>query len=316
MASYLLHLSSPSDLVTTYAERRAGFIALALEKNRRATPFVEQARILRAAASRLSAAADLLTVPDLRPALVAASGLSDKALAHLREEDKNEAIRGLIEQFLEPAGSAFAEELVYRFLLTRGDTLGGSMRNVGGAVAQQKLTRALIASLTLLGRPYQWLHGPSRKWLAGGEADPDTERHLRGLFWEHNGQPRTLLYNMTVALVRNNIDLTLLNCTLQSLAAGEAAHPESYLALGELKGGIDPAGADEHWKTASTALIRIRTAFSRHAATPSTFFVGAAIEKKMAQEIWNELNSGILTNAANLTDAAQVSSLCLWLIGL
>ncbi len=30
---------------------------------------------------------------------------------------------------------------------------------------------------------------------------------------------------------------------------------EKTLMLGELKGGIDPAGADEHWKTANTVLI-------------------------------------------------------------
>lgn len=56
--------------------------------------------------------------------------------------------------------------------------------------------------------------------------------------------------------------------------------PEKYLALGELKGGIDPAGADEHWKTANSALQRIRTGFAKKSLTPYTFFIGAAIEKK------------------------------------
>ena len=36
---------------------------------------------------------------------------------------------------------------MFRFLLTRGDTLGGSMRNLGGVLAQQKLTRSIIAHL-------------------------------------------------------------------------------------------------------------------------------------------------------------------------
>ncbi|HAJ78349.1 MAG TPA: hypothetical protein DCO75_01135, partial [Fibrobacteres bacterium] len=31
----------------------------------------------------------------------------------------------------------------------------------------------------------------------------------------------------------------------------------------ELKGGIDPAGADEHWKTAKTAIDRIVSAFKK-----------------------------------------------------
>ena len=54
------HLSGGSDLITSYEEIRAGFVALALEKNRRATPFVEQARSLKAAASQAKTPADLL----------------------------------------------------------------------------------------------------------------------------------------------------------------------------------------------------------------------------------------------------------------
>jgi len=42
--AYLRHLKSSKDLETTYEAIRAGFVALALEKNRRATPFVAQAR--------------------------------------------------------------------------------------------------------------------------------------------------------------------------------------------------------------------------------------------------------------------------------
>ncbi|MEM3192811.1 MAG: AvaI/BsoBI family type II restriction endonuclease [Candidatus Parvarchaeota archaeon] len=34
--SYKSHLTSPKDLVTTHKARRAGFLALALEKNKRA----------------------------------------------------------------------------------------------------------------------------------------------------------------------------------------------------------------------------------------------------------------------------------------
>jgi hypothetical protein len=40
---YQEHLKNADALVTTYEAVRAGFVALALEKNRRATPFVEQA---------------------------------------------------------------------------------------------------------------------------------------------------------------------------------------------------------------------------------------------------------------------------------
>src|SRR5437868_15271927 len=88
--------------------------------------------------------------------------------------------------------------------------------------------------------------------------------------------------------------------------------PELYIALGELKGGMDPAGADEHWKTARTALNRIQEAFARLGLNPHTFFVGAAIERKMAREIWTQLESGVLENAANLTDDNQIAAVSRW----
>lgn len=42
--AYREHLQSSQDLETSYEETRAGFVALALEKNRRATPYVAEAR--------------------------------------------------------------------------------------------------------------------------------------------------------------------------------------------------------------------------------------------------------------------------------
>lgn len=318
---YRLHLASSDRLVTSYEAIRAGFIALALEKNRRATPFVAQARALKAAASLVRKPTELLDIQDIQPALLTAAGVSDKAVAHLQPEDKAEAIRGLIDNFLDPAGANFVEELVFRFLLTRGDTLGGSMRNVGGALAQRKLTRAIISNLRIAGKPYQWLHSTSNAWIPMTDDDSDIELHLRGLNWQKGKQSRTLIYNLTVPLIKNNVDLCLLKCSPNDLATKEAAKqiyssPELYLALGELKGGIDPAGADEHWKTARTALNRIQEAFGKLGLKPHTFFIGAAIEKKMAGEIWSQLENGILENAANLTDDDQIASVSHWLCSL
>jgi hypothetical protein len=312
---YRLHLRSSDDLVTTYEATRAGFVSLALEKNRRATPFVEQACALKVAASGAARPADLVGLEGIHSALLTAAGVSDKAAKHLRPEDKAAAVQLLIENFLEPAGSDFVEELVYRFLLTRGDTLGGAMRNVGGILAQKKLSRALISSLALAGVPYHWLQASSNSWAGMPDDDSDIELHLRGLSWKKGRKHRTVIYNLTVPFIKNNVDLCLFNCSPERLPENLNT-PASYIALGELKGGIDPAGADEHWKTARTALVRIRDVFVRNGLTPHTFFIGAAIAKKMAQEIWAELESGALENAANLTDDVQVASLSRWLCSL
>ena len=62
-----------------------------------------------------------------------------------------------------------------------------------------------------------------------------------------------------------------------------------------------------HW-------ARIRTAFSDRNCFPKTFFVGAAIEAAMAQEIYQQLEDQTLSSVANLTNETQVVSLCDWLI--
>lgn len=306
-------IASSTELVTSYEARRSGFVALALEKSRRATPFIEQARVLRETASLALQPRELLEISTIQPALLTAAGLSDKAIGHLEEKDKREAKVTLITQFLEPAGGSFVEELVFRFLLTRGDSLGGSMRNIGGAWAQAKLTQKLLASLSLAGISYRWLHGPSHKWLSDNQEDIGREYSLRGIAWSHRENPRMILFNFTVPLVKNNIDLCIMDCTPETLAP-KSLLPECYLAFGELKGGIDPAGADEHWKTARTALARVRHAFGDASRTPHTFFVAAAIEKKMAEEIWQDLAQGILSGVANLTNETQLSALCHWII--
>lgn len=306
---YRDHLRSSRDLETTYEAVRAGFVALALEKNRRATPHVAQARALKASASQAKTPGDLVRIKDIQPALLTAAGVSDKAANHLEESDKGEAISRLIEKFLEPAGANFIEELVFRFLLTRGDALGGSMRNVGGFLAQCKLIRAVIAHLSLAGKAYRWLPSDAKEWIGMPDDDADIELHLRGLAWESDGRPRTLVFNLTVPCVKNNVDLCLLDAAPENLSKETQANPELYLALGELKGGIDPAGADEHWKTAHSALDRIRTAFGKQKLNPDIFFVGAAIETRMAAEMWKMLKKGTLENAANLTDDRQIASI-------
>ena len=60
-------------------------------------------------------------------------------------------------------------------------------------------------------------------------------------------------------------------------------------------------------------LCRIHEAFAKFKLRPHTFFIGAAIETEMALEIWELLKSGILENAANLTNEDHIASITQWL---
>ena len=187
------------------------------------------------------------------------------------------------------------------------------MRNIGGVLAQRKLTRAIISAIRIAGQSYEWLHCKTNRWARMSDNDADIEIFVKGISWSRGRQGRAVLYNLTVPIVGNNVDLCLFNCgnrefTDRRHAKDIFASAGSYIAIGELKGGIDPAGADEHWKTAQTALARIQESFAKAGHIPQVFFIGAAIEAKMAVEIWSQLKGGTLANAANLTDDNQIAS--------
>ncbi|MBA4311612.1 MAG: restriction endonuclease [Chlorobiaceae bacterium] len=312
-------IQSANDLVTSREKTRAGFIALALEKNYLAVPYIEEAKALKSLASRIKKPNDLLEVNELRVGLLTASGLSEKSLNHLTEDDKTLAIKGLIEKFLEPAGEDFIDELVYRYLLTKGDALGGKARNLAGVLGERKFLRSLLSVFNLAGIEYQWKTNDTGTWLSKLEDDTGIEKRINGLFWSKNKVNRLLIMNITIPVVKKNVDLSILEGIPDDLKKGKQSiiHDiNSYIALGELKGGLDPAGADEHWKTANSALERIRKSFVKKKKKPQTFFIGAAIENSMASEIFKQMKSGQLNNAANLTDDDQLTSICKWIINL
>jgi len=80
MTAYRNHLQSSDNLVTSYEATRAGFVALALEKNRRATPYVAEARALQSAANQVRNPADLLNVQGIDMGLLTAAGLQQFSL--------------------------------------------------------------------------------------------------------------------------------------------------------------------------------------------------------------------------------------------
>ena len=312
------YINSLEDLITTHEETRAGFLAIALEKNMVGDPYVKQALAFKAMVSHTKGPDDYLTMPSIRPFLLTAAGLSEKSLQHLNNEDHTLVIKELIDKFLKPAGSAYIDETIYRFLLTKGDAVGGTMRNRIGAMGQEKLVRCILSCINVRRITYEWVDGNNGtfRWLAKRNDDTGVEKTLKALYWTNSHGSRVLGFNMTNSIVKKNIDICLYNADQTYYEQGKIAktHPEKAIMLGELKGGIDPAGADEHWKTANTALDRIRTSYATKGLPIQTSFVGAAIERAMAGEIYSQLKSGIMTNGANLTNTNQLVEYCNWLL--
>lgn len=314
--SYNKYIGCPSDLVTSREEIRSGFINFALEKSRKSTPYIEQAKVFRQLSAPASSASDLVNIEEIQQFLLTAAGLSAKAIPYFKEADKKIAIDQLIKKFLEPAEPDFIDEAMYRYLLIKGDSLGGSMRNLVGALAEQKFLRTLLAAMSVRNIDYKWISSnKDKKWKNKPDDETKVESRAKAISWSHKGVSRTLAINLNIPLVKKNIDICLFDCDSSSYSQGKIVNDiEKIIMLGELKGGIDPAGADEHWKTANTALSRIRDSFDSKNKNIKTSFIGAAIENSMAEEIYDQLEKNTLANAANLLTENQLIEFCNWIL--
>jgi len=291
----LPHVKSAKDLQTTSESILDGSLLQARTKWKKAEPYLREAYRLRDQLQKIANIHKVSSVLSINT-LATAVGFSDKAQGHLSKDQLGKAVSSVLDEIAKTHGKDFREVLLFRFLLTSGDSLGGEMRNVTGALGQLLFVKAVIKSLNIRGMVH---HLTQRK------------EKIVEITWKG----RVLLFDRKPKLIGNNIDVILLKSSHAEQAGKELIeNRESYLACGELKGGIDPAGADEHWKTAVGALGRIRVPFKK--AVPKLFFAGAAIEEAMSKEIFKMLASNKLDYTANLTKGHQLRNLANWLTSL
>ena len=307
-------VKTPEDLVTTPEARRTGFLEAALRRNVESLPYLNRAKSLSAKLKAdTKTCKDVLSCKEIQAALLDAAGVYAKTRAQLSEEDMEKLLAEFVRNVLEPCGKKYIEEIIYRYLMALGEQLGGKMRNVIGVVARIKLTEAIVACLQLREIEFQ-IYLSKAGWIDGKEYKEAYGEDVKAIQWQVGQYTRMLVHNLSVPNVSKNVDIVVLNQSVDELDAKHLKpvllDMKNYVVLGELKGGIDPAGADEHWKTARGALERLRTTFKK----ASICFVGGAIEKAMAKEIFSYLTLGDIDYAANLTNQDQLSSLCEWLI--
>lgn len=290
-------IRSPQDLVTPSDVTQSGFFQQALRKTKEASPHIQRAKRLLDKLQESTKPSDLVNVEEIRDDLITAAGFSDKAVTYFSSSKLEDALVRVLEEIEKDTGADWRTQVVYRFLLTRGDTLGGTMRNIMGIEAKLRFTEAIQAALKA--------NGISAN-VSYSKTNPDKVQQIS---WSN----RILLFDKKPQFIGKNVDVILLRQSSMIPSVTTLLNQkENYLVCGEIKGGIDPAGADEHWKTASGALARIRDKFPDQ--PPKLFFVGAAIESSMAEEIFSQLESGLLTYAANLNVPQQVSDLASWLV--
>lgn len=310
MTSKFPHITLAKDLITPYENTRASFLEMALEKNDRAIPYVAAAKDLQIQLNEITSCSQLSTLPSIQGALLTAAGISAKASQHIDTVGKQQAIQNLIDKYLKPSGTSFREELVYRFLLINGDSLGGSMRNIVGALAQRRLSLAIISRFSNSNIAFKVkIKNSVVNYDRLSNVQKKNAEKIKAFYWTKDGKERILIYNIKVPFIKFNVDICLLNCN-------DIDSMDAYLCLGELKGGSDPAGADEHWKTAKSALQRISRKYIAANKKTKFCFLGAAVMETMADEMWDMLQKDELSFAANLSIDNHLSHFVSWLISL
>lgn len=315
------YIEKPADLETTYQDKKIGFLSIALRKSREANHYLSLASAFRTIVDDYKNPLDLIKNDDITVSMCEAAGVSTKARGYLEPSDTKEILTDFIDEYLVVAGENYVDELISRYLLTQGDALGGRMRNIVGGLAGEKLTQNIISALVVRDFEFKYFDKSLKQWINGNKFHNDRSNLVKAIKWTDGKKSRLLYYDLTVPIVNKNIDIVLFNNSnvnnknttdFRTFISDE----NNYLALGELKGGIDPAGADEHWKTASTALARVRSAFREKNKDIFTVFIGAAIEASMAIEMFEQCKSEELSNCANLTKPKQLSEVCDWFIKL
>jgi hypothetical protein len=296
------------DFTTSKIETCKGFVEQAAVKSRRASKHLEAAKVFWKELQKVKGIQDLIKSEHLKEELISVAGVSAKAKRYLTSKDVEKILSGIFAGIPDDASTSFHQDIFMRYLLTKGASFDGEMRNVVGATAQRRVAKILLSKLSAAKIDARILFSGSKDLVdidGAIKVMKDESAKISQMSWPN----RVLLFDKKPKIINKSVDAILLNSSSRVQAKDLQETHSSYLACGELKGGIDPAGADEHWKTAVSALDRIRTVFSGNKKPPLLFFIGAAIEQSMAAELASQLNSGSLSMAANLTKPQQLDDL-------
>ena len=289
-------IKSANDLKTSKNATVDGFAWQANEKIKNSGSYIKTANYFHSKIDNIKSIKDIIKDPLLYEFATKCCALSTKSLGHISAENIEKIFNKLID-IDSLQDEEYKLQLLTRYYLTCGDSLGGKMRNIIGRKAQTTFTNQIHTMLKALDNNPQAITNGNDK--------------ITQLNWKN----RTIIFDKKPEFIGKSIDVILLG--YDDDADIDIHNPSQFIACGELKGGIDPAGADEHFKTAATALRRVNIAFDKiKKPKPALFFVGAAIESAMADELYNKLENNEYTFVANLTKQEQVDELITSLISL
>lgn len=205
-----------------------------------------------------------------------------------------------------------------------GDALGGISRNEVGRFAAAQIMRYLIAHWHKLGYLKSIHYTVKRNFVDDDEGENQFDSSPQALEISSTTDINQFLNMAEVnrikyhSLVLNNGHQLLLD---RQLTWQEPAGDRTYRIgadmvsssividmewSGEIKGGADPAGSDEHWKTATQALNRILEAAQKTGRPqPKLSFLATILVDRVAIEAQRWIDDGKLTSVYNLTKITE-----------
>lgn len=279
-------IKSAKDLVTQKTDTMNGFIEQAQEKRKDITKYtkiVDYFLLNKHLIKDINIARQDKLIMQF---LIAAAMLSQKSLLYFSIEEQNRIISEII-NFSKFNEEEYLEQLKCQFLINCGESLGGSMRNIIGQKAQNYFISIILETLQKKGYHF------------------DTIRSKKDKIVQISWNDRCIVFDKKPKIVGKSIDFIVVKG--DSARNNNIENLDDYVICGELKGGVDPAGADEHWKTGLSALNRIDKVFTDYDKNkPVLIFLGSAIASFMAGEIFSLLENNWLGAAANINNQEQL----------
>ena len=164
-----------------------------MRRNKEAVPFIDKAKALKATLqAHTNQPHDILSIIKIRESLLESAGISVKAKAHLTDIDKERLLVDFIDQILIPSGKDYIDEIIYRYLLTSGDALGGKMRNIVGSIANEKFNRFVISQLQICRINFSFASNSG--FIDSAEYNLDIAKSIKAIRWETtSGEQRLLI---------------------------------------------------------------------------------------------------------------------------
>jgi len=203
-----------------------------------------------------------------------------------------------------------------------GDSFGGSWRNEVGRLAYVEVITPLIVHLHQQGHLHSIVYTLKGTIVRDEEKETSSRKFQELVIGEQTDLDATLKQLDEQRVVYREIRLRngnrlLLNRQItwydaegKSYRIGpdllSASGETDILWGGELKGGADPAGSDEHWKTATRAFDRILLACEHTGLPrPPLSFIATILVERVAREAAEWIAQGKLTSVYNLTQIAD-----------